>query len=107
MGMPPATLLPLPRRRRDEGDLATLPHAAAGVDRLLASVEEPQLAEVLRILEIGLHHEQQHQELILTDVLHAFAQNPLAPAYAADWRLLRTPPSPDGLAGVPSGIQRI
>src|SRR2546423_12445939 len=82
-------------------------HVDSGVERLLASVEEPQLAEVLRLLEIRLHHEQQHQELILTDVLHAFAQNPLAPAYAADWRLLRTPPSPDGLPGVPSGIQRI
>src|SRR6476469_6956060 len=33
--MPPATLLPLPRRRRDEGDLATLPHAAPNDSRLL------------------------------------------------------------------------
>src|SRR3954454_21258240 len=68
-----------PRHARPRRGLLTRPdcervaavraHVDAGVERLLASVEEPQLAEVLRILEIGLHHEQQHQELILTDVL--------------------------------------
>jgi ergothioneine biosynthesis protein EgtB len=61
-------------------------HVDAAVERLLAEADAAELPEVLRILEIGLNHEQQHQELMLTDILHAFAQNPTAPAYDATWR---------------------
>jgi len=39
------------------------------------------------LLELGLHHEQQHQELILTDIKHLLSRNPLKPAYQKQWPL--------------------
>ena len=52
----------------------------AAMDRLLQGRVDARIAA---LIELGCHHEQQHQELLLTDILHLFAQNPLHPAYKA------------------------
>jgi ergothioneine biosynthesis protein EgtB len=55
-------------------------HVDAALDDLLQRASgDPALA--FRVT-LGMHHEQQHQELLLTDIKHLFAQNPLLPAYA-------------------------
>jgi ergothioneine biosynthesis protein EgtB len=52
------------------------------VDAAIAQLLQKMPADgVLKVIELGCHHEQQHQELLLTDILHLFAQNPLQPAY--------------------------
>jgi ergothioneine biosynthesis protein EgtB len=50
---------------------------------LFRSADEQTLARLEPLVEIGLNHEQQHQELLLTDLKHAFGLNPLRPAYIA------------------------
>jgi ergothioneine biosynthesis protein EgtB len=49
--------------------------------RLLETASEEMLAVLHPLVEIGLHHEQQHQELILTDIKHVFSMNPLFPVF--------------------------
>ncbi len=57
-------------------------HVDAAMAGLLTAAS-PALAE---LVTLGLQHEQQHQELLVTDILHAFAQNPLLPAALPGWR---------------------
>ncbi|MFN3514678.1 MAG: ergothioneine biosynthesis protein EgtB [Phenylobacterium sp.] len=73
--------------------LAYRAHVDAGMARLLA--ERPD--SVAGLLDLGLAHEEQHQELILMDLLHLYAQSPLKPAYA------RAPALPVGADPGPMG----
>jgi ergothioneine biosynthesis protein EgtB len=103
-----------PRHARPQRGLITRPgvgetaayraHVDAAVAALIESAKDG--AQLFPIVEIGLHHEQQHQELMLTDILHAFAQNPMLPAYAADWQWPRCEAAPQADARV-AGIHSI
>ena len=55
-------------------------HVDTAIERLLATASEATLAALRPVLVLGLHHEQQHQELMLTDIKHVFSVNPLRPA---------------------------
>jgi ergothioneine biosynthesis protein EgtB len=79
-----------PRHPRPQRGLLTRPSISevhryrATVDAAMmdciASAGNDTFAAVAPLVELGLHHEQQHQELMLTDILHAMSMNPLLPA---------------------------
>jgi ergothioneine biosynthesis protein EgtB len=56
-------------------------HVDQHMGKLLAAPSTNDAAEVRARTTLGIHHEQQHQELLLTDIKHLFACNPLRPAY--------------------------
>jgi ergothioneine biosynthesis protein EgtB len=84
-----------PRHARPRRGLLTRP----SLDEVLAyrahvdaAMTEACAEESLRdVIALGLNHEQQHQELILTDIKHAFFQNPLLPAYGSEPAAPRSP----------------
>ena len=63
--------------------LAYRSHVDEGMRRLLQRIAGDPDHPAAALIELGLHHEQQHQELLLTDVKHMFWMNPLRPAYRA------------------------
>lgn len=79
-----------PRHARDKRGLISRPdlqavnayrrHVEAAIADLLSS-ERDDTDEILPLTELGCHHEMQHQELLVTDLLHGLSHNPLLPAF--------------------------
>ncbi|MGX9963071.1 ergothioneine biosynthesis protein EgtB [Roseomonas sp. F4] len=102
-----------PRHARPQRGMITRPDGAAiaeyrrHVDASMARLLADAPAEVLGLTELGLQHEEQHQELLLTDALHALSMNPLRPAYDPNWQ----DPAPDAAAPAmlegPQGVVEI
>jgi ergothioneine biosynthesis protein EgtB len=102
-----------PRHARPSRGLLTRPSAKSigayrsHVDAAMMDLFAHMPGEAAALVELGLHHEQQHQELLLTDMLHAFAQNPLAPAVLPDWQEPRGAPGPTRFVDCDGGLLRI
>jgi len=79
-------------------------HVDDGMRALLAS-PRAQEAGVRALIELGLHHEQQHQELILTDIKHAFGSEPLRPVYQEQPPAPAAPPPALDFLVYPEGLR--
>ena len=78
------------------------------VDRhMLMLLERQPGSEACQLVELGLQHEQQHQELILTDLKHLFSHNPLRPAYHKTPRLPTQQVQALRWYGFPGGIYQL
>jgi ergothioneine biosynthesis protein EgtB len=99
-----------PRHARPQRGLLTRPTLAevltwrAHVDHAMRDFLGTRVPDAAgALVELGLHHEQQHQELILTDLLHLFAHNPLRPAARELPALPQAAPAPLDWAGLAGG----
>jgi ergothioneine biosynthesis protein EgtB len=105
-----------PRHPRPERGLLSRPgiaeianyraHVDAAVGELLAAPDRSAGAAAA-LVELGLHHEQQHQELLLMDIKHVLSLNPLQPAYHAAPAPVARDASPLSWYEVAGGLRQI
>lgn len=99
-----------PRHPRPQRGLLTRPpltaihayrqHVDAAMRAFMADADRATWQSAQDLIELGLQHEQQHQELLLTDMLHLLASNPLLPAYQTGQALPSEPE--EGAASTPA-----
>jgi ergothioneine biosynthesis protein EgtB len=77
------------------------------VDAAMTRLLSDPPAGVPELVELGLQHEQQHQELLMTDIVHAFSLNPLFPAMLPEWREPKGAVGPTRFIDFPGGLVSI
>jgi ergothioneine biosynthesis protein EgtB len=82
-------------------------HVDEHVAALLEGTADGRLGPIAPVIDLGLHHEQQHQELLLTDIKHVFASNPLRPVYRDRPPSAGAPAGPMRWTAFPAGVRRI
>ena len=100
-----------PRHARPKRGMLTRPssdeigayrtHVDAAMESLM---RDPPPGFPVELIELGLQHEEQHQELLVTDALHALAQNPLCSAFHPDWHEPGAASGPASFLDGPSGV---
>jgi ergothioneine biosynthesis protein EgtB len=96
-----------PRPRRGHLSRPSLEEVYGYRAHVDAAIQEASADEALReLITLGLHHEQQHQELILTDIKHAFFSNPLLPAYRSS-AIQSHAPEPLDVISLPGGVSLV
>ncbi|MCF0050696.1 ergothioneine biosynthesis protein EgtB [Dyadobacter sp. LJ53] len=79
-------------------------HVDRHMSELLETLTDP---EALSLVELGLHHEQQHQELLVTDIKYILGHNPLFPVYKSGHNLVDDTNGEAGFATISEGVYEI
>ncbi|TXC82134.1 ergothioneine biosynthesis protein EgtB [Luteibaculum oceani] len=102
------------RLERDNRGLLTRPRLELVFDyrksvdqEIVSLLQNTDRQELINTIELGLQHEQQHQELLITDLKYIFSQNPIYPTYHKDyyWEKIVEPSQPDVL--IEEGVYNI
>jgi ergothioneine biosynthesis protein EgtB len=106
-----------PRHPRAERGLLSRPgiaeiaayraHVDAAMERLIATLAAASWPALAPLVELGLNHEEQHQELLLMDIKHVLSRNPVLPAYRAAPLTGPRPASALGWAEFAGGLRQI
>ena len=102
-----------PRHARDQRGLVSRPGLGAvkdyraHVDEAMARLLEQGDPRTAALTELGCHHEMQHQELMMTDLLHGLSHNPLLPAYRDPAPMPVTSEVPQGRTAHDGGLVEI
>ncbi len=77
------------------------------VDKHLTDFLDTAPADVIPLIELGLNHEQQHQELLLTDIKYILGHNPLFPVYKEGFKETSATDQDQSFIEIPKGIYSI